>query len=255
MMSGQDYCPGCHPPQSSSREKIPVIKDLVCGLEFVLVLGGSFAMGDTLDQGIENEKPVHQVSLDDFYISRFPVTQAQWAVLVKENPSQFQHADHPVEQVTWSDACEFARKLSHISQDNRRLALPTEAQWEYAARSGGRDDLYAGGDDIDSVAWYGVNSQGTTHAVGKKRPNKLGLYDMSGNVWEWCRDAYHADAYERYSHRNPVAEEATGTNHVIRGGSWNLDAWSARCARRLDFRADYFGPGLGFRLVMESPSF
>jgi formylglycine-generating enzyme required for sulfatase activity len=253
MMPGQDSCHRCKPPQPDLREKTPVIKDPVCGLEFVLVLGGTFSMGDTLDQGIENEKPVHQVTLDDFYISRFPVTQAQWAVLVKENPSQFQHADHPVEQVTWSDACDFARKRSQMAQDKIRLMLPTEAQWEYAARSGGKDDLYSGGGNIDAVGWYEANSQGTTQAVGKKRPNKLGLYDMSGNVWEWCQDTYLADAYDRHGHRNPVAEETTGENHVIRGGSWNLDAWSARCVRRLNFRSDYFGPGLGFRLVMMNP--
>jgi formylglycine-generating enzyme required for sulfatase activity len=127
--------------------------------------------------------------------------------------------------------------------------LPTETQWEYAARSGGLDDLYAGGGDVDAVAWYAANSQGTTRAVGTKRPNALGLYDMSGNVWEWCRDTYQADAYGRHSPRNPVIE-SSGEDRVIRGGSWNLDAWSARCARRFNFRADLLGPGLGFRLVM-----
>ncbi|MGD8837058.1 MAG: SUMF1/EgtB/PvdO family nonheme iron enzyme [Desulfobacteraceae bacterium] len=254
MMPGQDFCHRCKASQSDQREKRSILKDPVCGLEFVLVPGGTFAMGDTLGQGIENEKPVHAVALDDFYISRFPVTQSQWEVLVKENPSQFRHPDHPVEQVTWSDACDFARKLSQMAQEDLHVMLPTEAQWEYAARSSGKEDLYAGGDDIDAVAWYDANSQGTTQSVGKKRPNELGLHDMSGNVWEWCQDAYQADAYERHGHRNPVAAEATGTNHVIRGGSWNLDAWSARCARRLNFRADYFGPGLGFRLVMLTKS-
>jgi formylglycine-generating enzyme required for sulfatase activity len=130
-----------------------------------------------------------------------------------------------------------------------RYGLPTEAQWEYAARSAGADDLYAGGDDIDAVAWYEANSQGTTHPVGQKRPNALGLYDMSGNLWEWCRDTYQPDAYDRHGGRNPVAASG-GPDRVIRGGSWNLDAWSARCARRFNFRADFHGPGLGFRLVM-----
>lgn len=206
-------------------------------------------MGDTLDQGIDNEQPVHQVILDDFYISRFPVTQAQWSALMEENPSEFKHADHPVEKVTWSDACDFARKLSEAAQKNARFLLPTEAQWEYAARSGGLDDLYAGGDDIDAVAWYEANSQGTTRPVGRKKPNALGLYDMSGNVWEWCRDTFQPDAYGRQDIHNPVVA-SPGPDRVIRGGSWNLDAWSARCARRFNFRADFFGPGLGFRLVM-----
>jgi formylglycine-generating enzyme required for sulfatase activity len=227
---------------------MPVVKDQVCGLEFIPVRGGTYAMGDTLGHGIENEKPVHQVTLDDFYISRFPVTQAQWSVLMEKNPSMFQNADHPVEQVTWNSACDFARRLSQKTENKFRFMLPTEAQWEYAARSGGRDDLYAGGDDIETVAWYGVNSQGSTHRVGQKKQNAFGLFDMSGNVWEWCRDAYHADAYDRHGHHNPVVG-SNGTNRVIRGGSWNLDAWSTRCARRMNFRADYFGPGLGFRLV------
>jgi formylglycine-generating enzyme required for sulfatase activity len=205
-------------------------------------------MGDTLDQGVENEQPVHQVALDDFHISRYPVTQGQWSLLMKENPSEFQHADHPVEQVTWSDACDFARKLSQSAQTDVRFMLPTEAQWEYAARSCGADDLYAGGDDIDAVAWYEANSRGTTHPVGGKKPTALGLYDMSGNVWEWCRDTFQPDAYGRHGRRNPVAA-SSGPDRVIRGGSWNLDAWSARCARRFNFRADFYGPGLGFRLV------
>lgn len=221
----------------------------MCGLEFVLVRGGRFAMGDTLGQGVENEQPVHQVALDDFYISRCPVTQMQWSVLMAENPSGFQHPDHPVEQVTWSDAGEFAEKLSQASKADLRFMLPSEAQWEYAARSGGADDLYAGGDDIDAVAWYEANSQGTTHPVGQKKPTVSGLYDMSGNVWEWCRDTYRSDAYDRHGRRNPVLE-SNGTDRVIRGGSWNLDAWSARCARRFNFRSDFYGPGLGFRLVM-----
>jgi formylglycine-generating enzyme required for sulfatase activity len=208
-------------------------------------------MGDTLGQGVENEQPVHQVTLDDFHISRHPVTQAQWTLLMKENPSEFKQADHPVEQVTWSDACEFARKLTKAMQKRLYFMLPTETQWEYAARSGGLDELYAGGNDIDTLAWYAANSRSTTHAVGRKRPNALGLYDMSGNVGEWCRDTYQPDAYGRHNSRNPVVE-STGEDRVIRGGSWNLDAWSARCARRFSLRADFWGPGLGFRLVMLS---
>ncbi len=249
MMPGQSLCVRCEPEQTDEQAKMAVIKEPVCGIEFVLVQGGSYAMGDTLDQGIENEQPVHQVALDDFYISRFPVTQAQWSVLMEKNPSMFQHADHPVEQVTWEDAGDFAHRLSQRSEKQHRFILPTEAQWEYAARSGGRDDLYSGGSDIDALAWYELNSQGSTQPAGQMKPNGLGLFDMSGNVWEWCRDTYQEDAYGRHGRRNPVAKSA-GTNRVIRGGSWNLDAWSARCSRRLSFRANYFGPGLGFRLVM-----
>ncbi len=249
LPQGQAACPRCAPDQSKTRERRPEVKEPVCGIEFVWIQSGSFDMGDTLVQGIENEKPVHQVALDGFYMSRCPVTQAQWSVLMQANPSEFQRADHPVEQVTWPDACDFTDKLSEAAQTDMRFTLPSEAQWEYAARSGGADDLYAGGDDIEAVAWYEENSSGATHPVGQKKANALGLYDMSGNVWEWCRDTYRPDAYGRHGSRNPVVA-SNGDDRVIRGGSWNLDAWSARCARRFNFRADFSGPGLGFRLVM-----
>lgn len=249
LAPGKDACPRCHPAEEAKQGSAPVFKDPVCGIELVFVGGGTFAMGDTLDQGIENERPVHQVTLDDYYISRFPITQAQWSLLIGENPSAFKHPENPVEQVTWLDACDFARKLTDAQQEKIAFTLPTEAQWEHAARSGGRDQLYAGGDDIDAVAWYERNSQGAPQPVGRKQPNDLGLFDMSGNVWEWCRDTFHADAYTRHSRHNPEAA-SPGQDRVIRGGSWNLDAWSARCARRFNFRADFFGPGLGFRLVM-----
>ncbi len=249
LNQGQVECPLCTPVKPEVQESNPVAMEPVCGIEFVLVRGGSFAMGDTLGRGIENEGPVHQVILDDFYLSRHPITQAQWSGLIEENPSEFQHADHPVEQVTWLEACEFARKLSDAARSGVLCKLPTEAQWEYAARSGGADDLYAGGDDIEAVAWYEENSGGSTHPVGQLNNNALGLSDMSGNVWEWCLDTYRPDAYERHGTRNPVVA-SKGEDRVIRGGSWNLDAWSARCARRFNFRTDFSGPGLGFRLVM-----
>jgi formylglycine-generating enzyme required for sulfatase activity len=206
-------------------------------------------MGDTLGGGIDNEQPVHTVTVDDFYIARTPVTQAQWTRLMSDNPSRFQGQDHPVEQVTWQDALNFARLLNDAYHGRYRFDLPTEAQWEFAARSGGKDELYAGGGVVDRLAWYADNSGGQTQPIGRKEPNGLGLFDMSGNVWEWCRDAFLADAYQRHARTNPLIEEKI-TERVIRGGSWNLDAWSARCARRVGFQADFLGPGLGFRLVM-----
>jgi formylglycine-generating enzyme required for sulfatase activity len=206
-------------------------------------------MGDTLGEGIENETPVHEVSLDEFYMARFPVTQTQWMTCMKENPSSIDAPENPVEQVTWQMACEFAERLTAAVGGGVRFDLPTESQWEYAARSGGRDDLYAGGSDIDAVAWFDENSGGGHRPVGQKIPNALGLYDMSGNVWEWCRDGFREDAYGRHARRNPVVD-AGGLERVIRGGGWNLDAWSARCARRSSLRADFFGPALGFRMVM-----
>ncbi len=218
-------------------------------MEFVHVPAGTFMMGDTFDEGIDNEKPVHKVWLDDFYIARYPVTQAQWQSLIPDNPSQFQGDMRPVEQVTLDDVKTFIRKLTESNHEKLRLQLPTEAQWEYAARSGGKEEMYAGGNVADIVAWFDENSNGTTHPVGTKTPNGLGIYDMSGNVWEWCMDPFQTDAYQRHQQKNPVCIDG-GPDWVIRGGSWNIDAWSVRCARRFNFSGDYTAPGLGFRLVM-----
>jgi formylglycine-generating enzyme required for sulfatase activity len=241
-------------PQYPEAKKVPdhvpaTFTDTLCGIKMVYLAGGSFQMGDTSDNGMDDESPVHTVHLDGFYMAVYPVTQAQWLTLMPGNPSHFRGDDLPLEQVTWVDAQHFAQKMTAANQDRYQFALPSEAQWEYAARSGGGGDLYSGGDQIDALAWYVENSQGQTHTVGTKAANRLGLFDMSGNVLEWCQDSYTAEAYDRHGSRNPVIELPVA-HRVIRGGSWNLDAWSARCARRTSLNADYTGPGLGFRLVM-----
>ena len=246
---GKAGCPKCQAGETALKPLPENFVDPICGLEMVLMPGGAFEMGDLSGDGAENERPVHPVTLDVFYIGRYTVTQAQWQHLVSDNPSRFQGPDLPVEQVTWDDACAFARQLTRAHNGRFRFDLPTEAQWEFAARSGGKPELYAGGDDIGKVAWYEDNSGGRTHPVGTKAPNGLGLHDMSGNVWEWCRDTFDADAYARHAASNPIMDH-NGSDRVIRGGSWNLDAWSARCTRRFSFRADLLGPGLGFRLAM-----
>jgi formylglycine-generating enzyme required for sulfatase activity len=166
------------------------------------------------------------------------------------NPSRFRKGGrYPVEQVTWADANEFIRRLNGLTSGEKPFRLPWEAEWEYAARSGGRKELYAGGDDINRVAWYAENSEGSTQPVGLKAPNGLGLYDMSGNVWEWCQDIYIPAAVAATGRERPAGKNEA-RDRVIRGGSWNLDAWSARCSRRFGFPEDYFGGGLGFRLAM-----
>jgi formylglycine-generating enzyme required for sulfatase activity len=223
--------------------------EALTGMEFVRIPAGKFLMGDTFGEGLENELPVHEVRLDAFYLGRFPVTQSQWVRLIPENPSHFRDDRLPVEQVTWLDIQNFVRRLS--AADSRKVfRLPTEAEWEYAARSGGRRQRYAGGDDADAVAWYAENSGERTRPVGTKTPNDLGLFDMSGNVWEWCQDRFSESAYRRHKPDNPVLE-AKGEDRVIRGGGWNMDAWSIRCARRMGFPQDTSGPALGFRLVMQ----
>jgi formylglycine-generating enzyme required for sulfatase activity len=215
----------------------------------VYVAGGTFQMGDTFGVGIENEQPVHQVRLTDYYIAKYPVTQAQWNRLMPENPSRSQGDRLPVEQVNWEDIQAFIKRINAAHTGRYAFLPPSEAQWEYAARSGGKEELYAGGNDIDKLAWYENNSEGRIQPVGERAPNGLGLYDMSGNVWEWCRDTYREDAYKVLAGDNPVNTQK-GSDRVIRGGGWNVDAWSARCSRRFSYPVDFFGPSLGFRLVM-----
>jgi formylglycine-generating enzyme required for sulfatase activity len=248
---GARTCPGCAGPAvRPAPAPLPALfTDEVGGIEMVYVPGGSFQMGDTFGLGTENELPVHTVVLDGFYIGRYAVTQAQWLRVMPDNPSKFKGPQNPVEQVTWDDARRFAELLTQAHAGRRRFELPSEAQWEFAARSGGREELYAGGDLIDTLAWYEANSHGRSHPVGGKSPNGIGLSDMSGNVWEWCLDAFAADAYAQHSGRNPLIQD-DDADRVIRGGSWHLDAWSARCARRFSFAREFMGAGLGFRLVM-----
>jgi formylglycine-generating enzyme required for sulfatase activity len=226
-------------------------KEKELGMDFLQIPGGLFMMGDTFGDGMEDETPVHEVRIDGFWMGMYQVTQAQWRRLMPENPSKFKGETHPVEQVSWHSVQTFIEKMMEANEGKFRFDLPTEAQWEYAARSGGKAELYAGGDDVDHLAWYEANSGAMTHPVGLKLANGLGLHDMSGNVWEWCKDIFHSDAYNRHARKDPVFLEH-GQGRVIRGGSWNLDAWSVRCARRSSLGADLFASGLGFRLIMRS---
>jgi formylglycine-generating enzyme required for sulfatase activity len=241
---GPGVCAKCDSGEPGAEFSEPI-----AGIEMIHVPGGRFMMGDIFGDGIENEQPVHEVILDGFYIGKYPVTQIQWCALMDENPSRFEGDLRPVEQVAWEDVQEFIGKLNQANQGKYEFALPSEAQWEYAARSGGKEEKFAGRDDPDKVAWHEDSSDGVTHPVGKKTPNGLGLYDMSGNVWEWCCDTFFENAYKYHDEKNPVVTDPA-SDRVIRGGGWNVDAWSARCARRFSCRADFFGAGLGFRVVM-----
>ena len=164
------------PVQKSGKIKTPpkpenVWTDPVTGMEFVKVSGGTFMMGDIFGDGDDDEKPVHEVRLDEFYIGKYPVTQGQWKKIMGDNPSYFEEGgDDPVESVSWDDAQEFIGKLTEMNDGRYGFRLPTEAEWEYAARSGGKKERYAGGNDIDAVAWYEDNSDDSTYPVGRKAP-------------------------------------------------------------------------------------
>lgn len=248
-------CPACETPIDRLRKAtmveaaVPPFVEPVTGMELVFVPAGTFMMGDSSGEGIENETPVHEVRLDGFFMGRYPVCQAQWKRVMGTDPARFKGDALPVEGITWFEAAAFAEGLTRLNGDTGVFRLPTEAEWEYAARSGGKNQMYAGSDRSGDVAWYEENSGGSTRPVGQKTANGLGLYDMSGNVWEWCRDVFLPDAYERHAAVNPECTEG-GRDRAVRGGSWNLDAWSVRCTRRMGFDPEYYGAGLGFRLVL-----
>ena len=223
--------------QTPNRER--VLQDLINNM--VYVEGGTFMMGATSEQGsdaYDDEKPAHQVTLSSFSIGRYEVTQEEWEAVMGSNPSNFKGKKLPVEQVSWDDCQTFIRKLNQMT--GKQFRLPTEAEWEYAARGGNksRGYKYAGGDNLGSVAWYTDNSGNKTHEVGKKQPNELGLYDMSGNVREWCQDWY--GKYGSSSQTNPKGL-SSGSSRVFRGGSWNDIARNCRVSFR-----NYDTPGLRY---------
>jgi len=223
-------------------------------IEMVRVPGGCFQMGDTFGEGKSDEK-AHQVCVDDFSIGKYEVTQAQYQAVMGNNPSGFKECgpNCPVENVSWEDAQEFTRQLNDLTGRNYRL--PYEAEWEYAARSGGKNEQFAGTSDLDELgayAWFVDNSGKKTHQVGTRRPNGLGIYDMSGNVWEWCKDWYDSKYYEKSPQKNPRGP-LSGSLRVIRGGSWNHSAGIARAAHRnSSYEPGYRSRDLGFRLVLPS---
>lgn len=219
--------------------------------QMVAVKGGCFQMGDTFGDGGPNEKPVHEVCVGDFQIAKYEVTQDQWQQVMGSNPSKFKGRGRlPVEQVSWDDAQQFIAKLNQTT--GKRYRLPTEAEWEYAARSGGKDEKYAGCTskaELGDYAWYDGNSNEQSHEVGLKRPNGLGLHDMSGNVHEWCSDWYGGGYYEESPKKNPPGPK-TGSQRVFRGGSWAGLAASTTIAGRGRNNPDIRADMLGLRLAL-----
>jgi len=232
-------CPAAGPPE----------------IQVVAVKGGCFEMGDTFGDGGLDEKPVHQVCVDAFLMGKFEVTRAQWQAVMVGTPASVESGgQYPATNVSWNDAQVFIKRLNEMS--GQKWRLPTEAEWEYADRSGGTKQRFTGtdsSDDLDNYAWYEKNSGLKVHEVGTRKPNALGLYDMSGNVWEWCADRYDRDYYKQSPMSNPKGDPF-GVNRIIRGGSTSATKGFQRASYR-----DYVAPGVrgelfGLRLVLDKAS-
>ena len=233
---------------NSDNISIPVKNGI--SIDMVRVEAGTFTMGATseMEDPYDWEKPTHQVTLtNDYYIGKYEVTQALWKAVMGNNPSNFKGDNLPVEKVSWDDCQEFINKLNRIT--GKTFRLPTEAEWEYAARGGkkSRGYQYSGSNNISDVAWYSDNSGNMTNDVGSKQANELGIYDMTGNVWEWCQDRY--GRYDSFSQVNPTGANS-GSDRVYRGGSWSYTARYCRSSFRLRITSGYRRSFLGFRLVL-----
>ena len=237
------------PIAKSDNITIPVKNGI--SIDMVRVEAGTFTMGATpeMKDPYKDDKPTHQVTLtNDYYIGKYEVTQALWQAVMGNNPSNFKGDNLPVENVSWNDCQEFLSKLNSIT--GKTFRLPTEAEWEYAARGGkkSRGYQYSGSNDLSDVAWYDNNSGGKTHAVGSKQANELGIYDMAGNVWEWCQD--WKGSYSSSSQVNPTGANS-GSYRVRRGGNWDFTARSCSSSYRYGGSSPDCRRGiLGLRLVL-----
>jgi sulfatase modifying factor 1 len=238
----------------------PAIKDNTPKIEFVLVKGGCYQMGDVFGGGNKDEAPAHEVCVKDFYLGKYEVTQDQWERVMGDNPSEFKQCGEncPVDSVSWDMAQEFIKKLNTMTKKKHRL--PTEAEWEYAARSGGKNEKWPGTNSEDKLvdyAWYDKNSEETTHPAGLKMPNALGLYDMAGNVREWCQDWYDDAFYAKSPKDNPeptVGHVPVKTDppqqRTQRGGGWQNDSILNRTVARRHNTSDSNYSAWGLRLVL-----
>ncbi|GHU06259.1 hypothetical protein FACS1894158_12140 [Betaproteobacteria bacterium] len=222
------------------------------GTEFILIPAGSFTMGaDKNSEKANTDETPHRVSISRaFYLGKYPVTQGEWVAVMGSNPSQFKGRSNPVEWVSWDDAQTFIQRLN-AKEGTNKYRLPTEAEWEYAARAGTKS-AYSFGDDAEQLgayAWYDDNSGSQTHPVGQKKPNPWGLYDMHGNVYEWVNDWNDESYYSRSPSTDP-AGPSSGRSRVLRGGSWGDYAWSLRSACRFSSMPDGRGGFVGFRLTL-----
>jgi formylglycine-generating enzyme required for sulfatase activity len=210
---------------------------------FVRIPAGEFMMGS--EKGADDERPVHKVRISGgLEMGKYEVTQAQWEAVMGNNPSAFKGANLPVQKVTWHDTQAFIKKMNQ-QNDGYQYGLPSEAEWEYASRAGSLEDFPP---DIDSIAWYYGNSGGRIQPVGTKKPNAWGLYDLPGNVWEWCQDWYSETFYSKSAVSDPRGPKS-GELRVVRRGSFLFDSRECRYALRTGITPVYVSGDLGFRLV------
>ena len=238
------------PTSSTNSNRQRILQELADNMAYVQ--GSTFTMGATSEQGSDaedDEKPAHSVTLSSYYIGKTEVTQELWQAVMGNNPSYFKGNRKPVERVSWNDCQTFISKLNSLTGKNFRL--PTEAEWEFAARGGikSKGYKYSGSNTLGDVAWYEENSGDTTHDVGTKSPNELGLYDMNGNVWEWCSDWY-GDKYYSSSPSNHPTGPSSGAYRVLRGGSWYSIANLCRSSDRGGGAPVNRNYGLGLRLCL-----
>lgn len=222
------------------------------GMELVLIPPGSFRMGGDkkLEQAEDHETPRHIVKISQtYFLGKYEVTQVQWSEIMNNNPSEFVDDKRPVESVSWNDVKVFIQKLN-TKEETNKYRLPTEAEWEYAARAGSESSYAFGSDTImlSQYAWYRKNSGGKTHPVGQLNPNVWGLYDMHGNVHEWCQDWFDRKYYSQSASNAPLGP-STGLAKALRGGDWGSEDWYCRSASRSLSSPDRRSNRLGFRLV------
>jgi formylglycine-generating enzyme required for sulfatase activity len=237
---------GCGAEKANTKPGNVIINSI--GMKLAYIPAGVFKMGSPPDEkGRQDDELQHVVKLTHaFRIGVTEVTQAQWEAVMGYNRSNFKGADLPVEKVSWRDVVAFCEKLSE--KEGKTYRLPTEAEWEYACRAGATG-AFSGTGNIDDMAWYETNSEEQTHPVTTKKPNAWGLYDMHGNVSEWCSDYYEPD-YPEVTVADPTGP-TDGKYHVVRGGSWGRFVRSCRCAARSSFPTSYQLKQTGFRVVME----
>lgn len=258
---------------NSVEEKVPFLgktyTEPFTGMEFVWIPGGCFQMGDTFGEGDTSEKPVHEVCVDGFYMGVYEVTFDQWFIVAKNNPVSFHcgniggQDNNPILSVSWNHTQKYISML--YQKTGKKMRLPTEAEWEYAAREGGRKVRFGMG--MDTIGPYKANFDSRQKhkksysrsgeyrkdalPVGHFLPNSLGLFDMSGNVWEWCADWYDSDYYKNSPRRNPQGPES-GSYRVVRGGGWDSKPWHLRLSCRYGGKPSRRSCHTGFRLVLTS---